>query len=276
MGKYSDILITSDFDRTLTGTDGKIPQANLDAIEEFMAQGGAFTVNTGRSLTLARLFLDRVPVNAPVLLYNGAAAYDKATGEFSQLKPIPMEQGKLLRELMALYPDVIVEVQAHTGHYTFSPQPEWAAIYESMGADYGYKTPDSDMGPFLKASLLGPFTDLTIGGLFEGNQKLIERYDAIEADLNAHFGGKLSILRATPVIIDLQAAGVDKGVAARELAERMGRKTLVCIGDERNDLAMLNAADLPFCPADGAVASLYPNAAPCNQGTVADVIRNRL
>lgn len=50
MGVFSQVLMTVDFDRTLTGPDGKIPQANLKAIDRFMHDGGAFTVNTGRSL----------------------------------------------------------------------------------------------------------------------------------------------------------------------------------------------------------------------------------
>ena len=47
---FSDILLTVDFDRTLTGPDSKIPQRNLDAIAFFMENGGKFTVNTGRSV----------------------------------------------------------------------------------------------------------------------------------------------------------------------------------------------------------------------------------
>ncbi len=47
MGKFSDILLTVDFDRTLTAPDSSIPEENLRAIEYFMAEGGAFTLNTG-------------------------------------------------------------------------------------------------------------------------------------------------------------------------------------------------------------------------------------
>ena len=43
MAKFSDVLLASDFDRTLSGCDGTIPQANLDAIRYFMDEGGAFT-----------------------------------------------------------------------------------------------------------------------------------------------------------------------------------------------------------------------------------------
>ena len=44
---FSDVLLTVDFDRTLTGPDSVVPQRNVEAIEYFIANGGAFTVNTG-------------------------------------------------------------------------------------------------------------------------------------------------------------------------------------------------------------------------------------
>ena len=65
---FSDILLTVDFDRTLTATDSSIPERNLEAIRYFMENGGAFTVNTGRSVPLTKVFRDVVPVNAPRLL----------------------------------------------------------------------------------------------------------------------------------------------------------------------------------------------------------------
>ena len=46
---FSDVLLTVDFDRTLTDPSANIPQRNLDAIAYFMEHGGAFTVNTGRT-----------------------------------------------------------------------------------------------------------------------------------------------------------------------------------------------------------------------------------
>ena len=35
MALYSDVLLTVDYDRTLTGPDAVIPQRNLDAIHYF-------------------------------------------------------------------------------------------------------------------------------------------------------------------------------------------------------------------------------------------------
>ena len=72
MGKFSDVLLTVDYDRTLTAPDSSIPERNLEAIRYFMKNDGAFTVNTGRSVPMIQVFRDRVPVNAPLLLYNGS------------------------------------------------------------------------------------------------------------------------------------------------------------------------------------------------------------
>ena len=50
MAKFSDVLLTSDYDRTLTAPDASIPEKNLEAIRYFMENGGAFTINTGRTV----------------------------------------------------------------------------------------------------------------------------------------------------------------------------------------------------------------------------------
>ena len=71
---FSDILLTVDFDRTLTAPDSTIPQRNIEAIRYFIENGGSFTVNTGRSINTMGDLLDTLPVNVPFLLYNGSAA----------------------------------------------------------------------------------------------------------------------------------------------------------------------------------------------------------
>ena len=123
MALFSDILLTVDYDRTLTAPDSTIPVRNLEAIRYFIDNGGAFTVNTGRSVPMTKVFRDIVPVNAPLLLYNGSAAYDLTTGKLDFCHAIDLDMWETVRKCEELFPDLTVEVQAVDAHYRFSENP---------------------------------------------------------------------------------------------------------------------------------------------------------
>lgn len=276
MGIFSDVLLTADYDRTLTAPDSSIPERNLEAIRYFMENGGAFTVNTGRSVPMIRSFRDRVPVNAPLLLYNGSAAYDPASGKLSFCHEIQMDLWQTVRSCMELFPDLTVEVQGLNAHYRFTENPAWDAFCDRNQCPRGFAKPGDDLGPFLKFTLYGTFRDATVASLFSGTPQEIRRMDDVEAQLKAHFGTKCEVLRSAARIIDVHAKGTSKNRSARELQQRLGRKILVCIGDAENDISMLEGADWSFCPADAVVADRFSNVCPCADGAVADVIYKKI
>lgn len=276
MALFSDILLTVDYDRTMTAPDSTIPQRNLEAIRYFMENGGAFTINTGRSVPMARPFMDKVPVNAPLLLYNGSAAFDPYTQELSLLYEIPMSQGDTVRKCMELFPDLTVEVQGIAAHYRFQENPAWDAFSDHNNCARGAAEPDDDLGPFLKFSLYGDFHDVTVASLFDATPEEKLRMDAAEDTLREHFGDYVEVFRPATRIIDVHAKGISKARAARALQQRLGRKILVCIGDAENDVAMLRGADFAFCPADGIVADRFENVCVCAEGAVADVIYKKI
>ena len=276
MADYSDILLTVDYDRTLTAPDSSVPARNIEAIEYFMAHGGAFTVNTGRSVSMARAFRNRIPVNAPLLLYNGSAAYDPGTGELSLLHEIPLDMWATLTEVMAMFPDLTVEVQGVDAHYRFSENPAWDAFSDHNHCTRSFALPGEDLGPFLKFSLYGTFHDVTVADLYNATPEEKARMDQAEGLLKERFGASCEVFRAATRIIDVHAKGVSKIRAARALQERLGRKLLVCVGDADNDIPMLEGADFAFCPADGVVADRFPNVCKCADGAVADVIYEKI
>lgn len=274
MGRFSDILLTVDYDRTLTAPDSTIPERNLQAIRYFMEEGGAFTVNTGRSAPMSRQLMNRIPVNAPFLLYNGSAAYDR--GQLVQLHPIELNMEKTLREIQQRFPDACLELQGVNAHYCFRENPAWDHFNDAVGCAHAHASFDQDLGPFLKFTLyIGPLQD-SVAPLFQGTPSEIARLDYIEAQLRKDLGDRVEILRAGARIVDIHAKGVSKIRAARELQARLGRKILVCIGDAENDISMLTGADYAFCPSDGVVADHFPNVCPCAEGAVADVIYKKI
>lgn len=276
MGIYSDILLTVDFDRTLTAPDSTIPERNLEAIRYFMENGGAFTVNTGRSLPMTRAFRDIVPVNVPLLLYNGSASYDLAKGEIASCREIPLNQGETVRKIMALLPDLTVEVQGLDAHYIFEENPRWDAFSEANRCTWAHAEPEDDLGPFLKFSVYGEIRKPTVADLYSGSPEELDRLAEAEALLKETLGEFVEVFRAAPRIIDIHAKGVSKANAARQLQQQLGRKILVCVGDGENDLSMLRGADYGFVPSDAIVAEHFPNVCPCAEGAVADVIYEKI
>ena len=276
MGIFSDVLLTVDFDRTLTAPDSTIPERNLEAIRYFIENGGAFTVNTGRSLPMTKVFRDVVPVSAPLLLYNGSVSYDLENRKVLDAALIPLEQGRAIRRLMHLVPDMTVEVQGLDAHYIFEENPAWDAFSEGNHCAWGHAEPDDDLGPFMKLALYGRIGSASVSALYEYTAEEIQRFDEVERLLREELGEYCEVFRAAPKIIDIHAKGVSKANAARTLQKNLGRRILVCIGDGENDVSMLNDADYAFCPGDAIVAERYVNVCKCADGAVADVIYKKI
>lgn len=276
MAIFSDILLTVDYDRTLTAPDSTIPERNLAAIRYFMENGGTFTVNTGRSVPMSRGYLDTVPVNAPLLLYNGSAAYNPETDRLESCHVIPLDMGQTIRRCMELLPDLTVEVQAKDAHYRFAENPAWDAFSDHNNCARGAAAPEDDLGPFLKFSFYGQIRAVTVGDLYNGSPEEFARMDAAEALLVKTFGEHCEVFRAAPRIIDVHAKGVSKGNAALELKQRLGKKILICVGDGENDVTMMDAADFAYCPAGSIIADRYENVCSCGEGAVADVIYEKI
>ena len=276
MGIFSDILLTVDYDRTLTAPDSTIPGRNLEAIGYFMENGGAFTVNTGRSVPMAKVFIGKVPVNAPLLLYNGSAAYDLEEAQLSFCHVIRLDMYDTIRKCMELFPDLTVEVQGVDAHYIFEQNPGWVAFSNHQPCANKIVPMGSDIGEFLKFTLYGEFRDVTVADMYNGSVEERRRMDEVEAILKEHFGDSCEVFRAATRIIDVHAKGVSKARSARELQQRLGRKILICAGDAHNDLSMMENADYAYAPADGVIADRFETVCNCAEGAIADIIYKKI
>lgn len=277
MALYDKVLLTVDFDRTLTGPDGTVPQRNLDAIRYFMENGGTFTVNTGRSIPMALTnIFGKVPLNAPLLMYNGSAAYDVDTEKLTRFTPLDLDPMVILYDLRDRFPHLNIEVQALDAHYLMTKDPGWEDYCSNNGCPWKYSRPDLIPGPFLKAAIYGQFRENTVASMYEATAEELAQFDEALAYVEKVYGDKVEIFRACARIADLHAKGVSKLRSARQLQQELGKEILVCVGDAENDATMLDGADYAYCPSDGTVAARYENVCPCGEGAVADVIYNKI
>lgn len=274
MMMFSDVLLTVDFDRTFTGPDSGIPQRNLEAVDFFMKNGGSFTINTGRSVSSFHKYLGKLPVNAPILMYNGSARWEN--GKLSAMKLLDMNVWDTLNTVRKEFPRMNLEVQGVDRHYLIGVQPEYAAFYDQLRWDYRIAKPGDDLGPFLKFALAGTPRSSGVATLFEATAQEEAEFDAAQAWIQELWGDRVVTYRAAPRIIDVHAKGVSKIAAARQLQQELGKKILVCVGDAENDIPMLEGADYAFCPADSVVADRFSNVCNCGDGAVADVIYKKI
>ncbi len=277
MGLYSHILLTVDYDRTLTAPDATIPPKNIDAINYFMEQGGTFTVNTGRSIPMAvGSLIPHVPVNAPLLLYNGSAAYDKASGKLTHCTPIDLDPAGMIQDIAEHFPQLLIEIQAEDAHYLVKQDTGWENYCRHNHCPWDYCTPETVPQPFLKITFNGAFRKPTVADLCNATAEELEIFDRLSHHLQAVYGHKIEMFRSFPRLIDCHAKGVSKLKAARDLQQELGKKLLVCVGDAENDVQMLDGADYAFCPADAVIADRYETVCSCAEGAVADVIYEKI
>ena len=274
MNDFSDILMVADFDRTITAPDSSIPQANIDAIRYFTSHGGLFTVGTGRSAPMFRPHQAKVPTNAPLILYNGAAAYDYATETLSGAVWMPTGRD-LLEYLTENFPELWLEIQGVDAHYLIGENPLREAFYEARGVVCRTVTLDEAPTRYHKLAIFGDFRTTDVAQFYSASPEEFERFSACCERIMRDWPG-LTADRAAPRIVDLQATQGGKGAAARSLAKRLGRKTLVCVGDAMNDASMLLEADLAFAPADCApevrALGVCTLVRPCAEGSIAGVV----
>ena len=273
MGKFSDLILVSDFDQTMTDYSSHIPQSNLDLIRYFMEEGGVFTLATGRSLPMSRYrFLD-VPVNAPLIVCNGAVCYDPATEEILFCHPLPEDCMELMQHYERTFPHLRLEIHCLDKHYIFHHDKDRDAYLEQQKAAYAYVPWEEVPHPQVKFCMYSPRSDIFS---ITADSEEGKFFAWLEQDANERGNGSIIALNSLPGLVEVQVANTSKGLAARELAQRLGRKTLVCAGDAINDLSMLEEADIAFVPTDcdERVRGLgFREAAACTEGTIADVIR---
>ena len=248
MGKFTGVLLASDFDNTLVYTEEalrsgrtvpELTEKNRAALEYFMAEGGKFSVATGRALAAFLLYADKVPMNAPGIVCNGAALYDydqKCYLETDMLGEQARERGQ---QVLDAFPNVAAEAY-HIDNVIHCVQPNEVTRHHIRIT----KVTVTEAPSLLEVPL--PLGKL----LFEGDREDLEQALAFmkergwDEDYELIFSGKS--------LLEMTVKGANKGGMVRRLAERLGisMEHVYCAGDEANDISMLTAAAQGFAPAN--------------------------
>ena len=232
-GRLHKHALYSDMDKTLIGDDKQISEKNIEALRRFTAAGGHFSVASGRNVQITRPFLRSLPVNAPAILYNGAAVYDFAEERFLHEEHIdPVLAADILRLSLEIYPGGCPQT-FHAGDIL---------LYNRDGIMDHYI--ENERQPFAFA----PLTDRcerAMKAMVYGEHDQLERVRLAVID---RFGeDAFHCTYSAPFYLEFLPRGVTKGSALRWIEENVpgfAREDVAAIGDFDNDFAILRAASL--------------------------------
>jgi HAD superfamily hydrolase (TIGR01484 family) len=220
MGKFSGILLCTDFDGTLA-VSARVVEKNKAAIEYFKENGGLFTVITGRGVPFVEERLDEIGCNTYVGCVNGSVIYHLSSGTVISENFMTgdiVERLKKVKIRISNFKDIMVFRQTETICIRSTDQDFDALLEEAFCAPV-YK--------FLIHSI-EPFTEDEI------------------VEIKHIIGDGYELSRSWALGIEGQNAGMNKGQAARRIAELVGARLLVCVGDYENDISMIKQADIGY------------------------------
>lgn len=229
MGKFSGLLLCSDFDGTLAYKK-IVPASAIEAIRYFQDHGGKFTLATGRYPTLVPEAVGIAELcDAPMITLNGTLVYDQQKQRIVHESFLPQSCAQavltLAREMRGLR-----EVM-------FFPQDRWKQITLRMDDEGAIR--EVVRQPLYKAVV---HVDDDVSD--EATQRL-----------RALLGKEFSVYRSWINGVEFHSAQIDKGKTARRVADMVGADQLIGIGDYENDISLLREADVA-CAMGNAVASL--------------------
>lgn len=218
------MIVFSDFDRTLYSHADKAGfRRNLESIQEFRQKGNLFCIATGRSRgSLGRVWPDYEEYLDYMILDNGAICLDK-NREVMLQEAVPLDvAGKIVEKILAKYSEEVEFVFYHDAQ-------EWQKL-------------DQDV------TKMRCWT------------RDVETATVICEEINAEFGDRVkSFVARTAVMtnvvewvdnpdeyrsfVDIMSVKAGKYNTIRKLSEGYPGERIVTVGDDTNDLEMIQGFD---------------------------------
>jgi len=248
MGKFDSVLLASDFDNTLLYTAEAIvtgdplppiSEANLQALTYFMASGGTFSMATGRALPAFAAIVPTIPMNAPTILFNGAAIYDFSKKEYVRTAFLPDTVRDTIHQLLRDFPGLTFEIY-HDDNSIHAINPSQLTrnhLHLTHAPTVTLENVDDLPSPISKILIEEPMPYL---------QEILRYLE------KQPWYGAYEFVTSSDYLLEMTAKGANKGGMVRHLARFLDKtaENVYCVGDHANDISMLTFSHIPFAPAN--------------------------
>lgn len=263
-------LIACDLDETLLNSDKEISERNVLAIKRAQQEFGIrFVPATGRGYTCIQNVLDTLDVHDKedeyIISGNGSIICENKDFKKLTFHTLPFKKAKQLFTY-GIEHGLCIQVFTDKDVYAYQineDEKEWLFMFKSDAVVMEENTIDFlEDTPIMKILFQRPDMEYLRG---------------IAKDMLPITEG-VSISFSSDRYLEMNRAGVDKGLGLRELAQHLGIpvEQTIAIGDNFNDIAMLKTAGLSVAVANAAqeIKDIcdYVTTADHNEGGVAEVI----
>lgn len=260
-------MILSDLDETLL-VNHHVPKFNQEAIRQL--KDVKFVPATGRSFSMIEDILKEIgtanQAHEYSICFNGGLIVENQNAQILSFQGLIFDQAKQLFDLGENY-DVCIMIFTLNHCYLFKPDPTEIARKKAQKA--AFTVIDDYHMDFLKnekiAKLLYVKPDM-------------DYLKSVEQDLPEDIKKQFSISYSSYRYLEFNPLGVSKGAALKWLADylHIDKQNVIAIGDNYNDVSMIQEAGLGVCVAGGAqdiqAISDYVTTVDYDQGAVKEVI----
>lgn len=235
-------LLALDIDGTILDSQGRVPEANRDAIARAIDAGVEVALATGRRYDFARPIFERLPAPLTLILSNGAIVKTR-DGQTRMRHLLPRGVAR----------DVLARVPLHRdgAAVVFDRAREGQVVFEAIDWEHPrHQRFFASNRPFLSevSPLEACLTEDPIQVMFSGGcVEMRGLFDELRDEASDFSVALTEYQHRDFSLVDVVGAGCSKGTALSKWSERQGLRPdeVMAVGDNLNDLQMLEFAGTP-------------------------------
>lgn len=237
-------LLAIDLDGTLLNSAKRIGEATIRAVAAARGCGVQVALASARPPRTTLPFHRQLDLDTPMINYNGALVYDPLSNRILMHRPLPLTTARRIIELArGVYPRVLVSAEILDRWYTDRLDPAHATETARL------------VEPDRIAPIPQWLTEHVTKLLLLGDpQRLLE----VAAAVRTEFLHQVSMVQTEGNLVQITHATVSKAQALRVVAAELAisREQVMAIGDNLNDVEMLQWAGVSAAMANGSPAAI--------------------
>lgn len=221
-------ILVSDLDGTLLDSNKCISSENIEAIRRFRDGGGVFTLGTGRMFRAVEPYLEKITLDIPAIVFNGAAIYDFNKKKILWQQCLHDSVENVAQKIIEEFPGIGMEVLQGDKLYVIRNNIEVEKHMNREGFLPAYAVSLEELPrPWFK--ILLAWDPL--------------RLPEVEAFME-QFQEPFRYVYSEPQFLEILNAGASKGVALLKLLSMNGydKGQVIAVGDNMNDLELIQTS----------------------------------